>query len=129
MTPKKKIMVMEDNIMDREMLVSILKGRYIVLEAENGQECLKLLNQYQDDIALIILDAMMPEMDGYAFLDYIKSDAKLSLIPVIVMTQSDAEKDEVEALSHGATDFMSKPYRSQVILHRMTVSSCCGVFG
>ena len=119
MTPKKKIMVMEDNIMDREMLVSILKGRYIVLEAENGQECLKLLNQYQDDIALIILDAMMPEMDGYAFLDYIKSDAKLSLIPVIVMTQSDAEKDEVEALSHGATDFMSKPYRSRVILHRI----------
>ena len=58
-------------------------------------------------------------MDGFTFLDRMKEDADMSLIPVIVMTQSDNENDEVAALTHGATDFVSKPYRAQVILHRV----------
>lgn len=56
-------------------------------------------------------------MDGYTFLDRVKKDAELSLIPVIVTTQGDSEADEVAALAHGTTDFVPKPYRSQVILH------------
>ena len=119
MTQKKQIMVVEDNWLNREMLVEILADRYAVLEAENGQEALELLQQHQDDIALILLDVMMPVMDGYTFLDRIKADQKLALIPVIVMTQSDNEEDEVDALAHGATDYVAKPYRLQVILHRV----------
>lgn len=60
----------------------------------------------------------MPVMDGYTFLDIIKKDAVLSLIPVIVATQSDSEQDEITALEHGATDFVPKPYRPQIIRHR-----------
>ena len=119
MTQKKQIMVVEDNWLNREMLVEILADRYAVLEAENGQEALELLQQHQDDIALILLDVMMPVMDGYTFLDRIKADQKLALIPVIAMTQSDNEEDEVDALAHGATDYVAKPYRLQVILHRV----------
>ncbi len=119
MAQKKRILIVEDNELNRAILCEILSGDYEVLEAENGQEALEILYQHKDSVALILLDVMMPVMDGYTFLDRIKDDAELSLIPVIVMTQSDGEEDEVSALAHGATDFVPKPYRPQVILHRV----------
>ena len=114
-----QILIVEDNELNREILSSILSDHYRILEAENGLEALQILRQSRDDIALILLDVMMPVMDGYAFLDCAKADPDLSMIPVIVMTQSDSEADEVTALAHGATDFVPKPYRPQVILHRV----------
>ena len=80
---------------------------------------LDILKEHKDSIALILLDVMMPVMDGYTFLDKVKADDELSLVPVIVMTQGDSEEDEVSALAHGATDFVPKPYRPRVILHRV----------
>ena len=119
MVQKKHVLIVEDNELNRAILGEILSSDYQVLEAENGQEALEVLRHHKDSIALILLDVMMPVMDGYAFLDRIKADKELSLIPVIVMTQSDGEEDEVSALAHGATDFVPKPYRPQVILHRV----------
>ena len=119
MVPRKRILVVEDNELNRAMLCEILAEEYGVLEARNGQEALKVLQQNRGGISLILLDVMMPVMDGYAFLDRIRENAELSLIPVIVMTQGSSEEDEVSALAHGATDFVPKPYRPQVILHRV----------
>lgn len=119
MIQKKQVLIVEDNELNRSMLSEILSSEYRVLEAENGQEALDILQQHKDSVSLILLDVMMPVMDGYTFLNRIKSDDELSLIPVIVMTQSDNEMDEVAALTHGATDFVPKPYRPQVILHRV----------
>lgn len=119
MSPKKQILVIEDNELNREMLRAILSDEYIVLEAENGQQGMEVLIRNKDTVALILLDMMMPVMDGYAFLDRIKSDPDLSLVPVIVTTQSGSEANEVDALSRGATDFVPKPYSAPVILHRV----------
>lgn len=119
MSPKKQILVIEDNELNREMLRAILSDEYIVLEAENGQQGMEVLIRNKDTVALILLDMMMPVMDGYAFLDRIKSDPDLSLVPVIVTTQSSSEANEVDALSRGATDFVPKPYSAPVILHRV----------
>ena len=116
---QKQILVVEDNALNRAILCGILSDNYRVLEAGNGQEALDVLREHADDIAVILLDVMMPVMDGFTFLDRIKADDRLSLIPVIIMTQSDSEADEVTALAHGATDFVPKPYRPQVILHRV----------
>lgn len=118
-TMRKQILIVEDNELNRGILSEILSGDYQILEAENGQQGLDILRQHKGSIALILLDVMMPVMDGYTFLDRIRDDPELSLIPVIVMTQSDSESDEVAALTHGATDFVPKPYRPQVILHRV----------
>ena len=119
MTLQKQILVVEDNAINRELLKEILSGQYSVLEAANGKEALELLRSHKEDVALVLLDVMMPVMDGYTLLDIIKSDSELSLIPVIVTTQSNSEEDEINALSHGATDFVPKPYKPQVILHRI----------
>ncbi len=116
---QKKVLVVEDNMINREMLCEILFSTYEVLEAENGQEALDVLEEYGEEISLILLDIVMPVMDGYTFLSHMKANADYSSIPVIVATQSDREADEVAALAHGATDFVSKPYKPQIILHRV----------
>ena len=119
MVSRKHILVVEDNELNRAMLCEILAEQYSVLEAGNGQEALDILCQSRDSVSLILLDVMMPVMDGYTFLDRLRENPELSLIPVIVMTQGSSEEDEVAALAHGATDFVPKPYRPQVILHRV----------
>lgn len=119
MVQQKKVLIVEDNKLNREILHEILSGDYEVLEAKNGKDALEILGQNRGNISLILLDVMMPVMDGYTFLDLIKKDIEFALIPVIVLTQRDSEKDEIEALAHGANDFVPKPYRPQVILHRV----------
>ena len=119
MFTQRKILVVEDNEINRMMLSAILSSEYEVLEAENGQAALAVLRKYRDGIALILLDIIMPVMDGYTFLARMQEEPALASIPVIVTTQSDDESDEVTALSHGATDFVAKPYKPQVILHRV----------
>ncbi len=112
MFSRKKILVVEDNALNRSLLCQILSADYDVEEAENGQEALGVLRQFGEGI-------IMPVMDGYTFLSIMKADHSYSSIPVIVTTQNDAESDEVAALSHGATDFVAKPYKPQIILHRV----------
>lgn len=119
MIVQKKILIVEDNEINRMMLCGILSSDYQVLEAENGQEALSVLKQYKEQISLILLDIVMPVMDGYTFLSIVKKDPAYSSIPVIVTTQNDGESDEVAALSHGAADFVAKPYKPQIILHRV----------
>lgn len=116
---QKKILIVEDNEMNRSLLKSIICSQYQVLEAENGQEALAVLKEYKEDISLVLLDIVMPVMDGYTFLSVMKSDPAYSAIPVIVTTQNDGESDEVAALTLGATDFVVKPYKPQIILHRI----------
>lgn len=116
---KRKILVVEDNDLNRSLLCEILKPEYDVVEAENGREALERLRQYAGDFSLILLDIVMPVMDGYEFLAAIKEDPKFDSIPVIVTTQNDGESEEVAALSCGAADFVAKPYKPQIILHRV----------
>lgn len=119
MMPQKQILIVEDNDINRTMLCQILDDKYVVLEAANGEEALAILQEHAEEIALILLDIIMPVMDGYTFLTIAKADPSLSAIPVIVTTQSDSESDEVSALAHGASDYVPKPYNPQVILHRV----------
>ncbi|MDD3193310.1 MAG: EAL domain-containing protein [Oscillospiraceae bacterium] len=119
MLSQKKVLIVEDNPLNRQMLRRILEPSYDILEAENGQAALEVLQQYGEGVSLILLDIMMPVMDGYTFMKKMKANPDYASIPVIVTTQRDSESDEVAALSSGATDFIAKPYRAQVILHRV----------
>ena len=116
---KKNILIVDDNLLNREMLVEILKEKYCLFQAENGRDALDFLRRKEADVDLILLDVQMPVMDGHAFLDAVKADEELSIIPVIVMTQGNSEEDEIAALMHGASDFVPKPYRPQIIYHRI----------
>lgn len=115
----KKILIVEDNPINRQILTKILGDHYDVIEAENGKVALEQLERYSEEIILILLDIIMPVMDGYTFLSIIKENPTYATIPVIVTTANDSEEDEVKTLSLGATDFIRKPYRPQIVKHRV----------
>ena len=117
---KRSVLVVEDNELNLEMLWSFIEEKFDVIKAYNGLEALNYLKTSVNDVSLILTDVNMPVMNGYEFLDELKKDKELSLIPVIVMTQENSESEELLALSHGANDFLPKPYRPQIILHRIT---------
>lgn len=119
MSFRRKVLVIEDNPLNREMLVELLSEEYDVYQASNGEEGLAIAKSHADTLSLILLDVMMPVMDGYTFLDQLREDEHLDMIPVIVMTQSGGTQEQIMALSHGATDFVPKPYNAQIIMHRM----------
>ena len=117
---KRSVLVVEDNELNLEMLCSFIEEKFDVIKAYNGLEALNYLKTSVNDVSLILTDVNMPVMNGYEFLDELKKDKELSLIPVIVMTQENSESEELLALSHGANDFLPKPYKPQIILHRIT---------
>lgn len=119
MPMKKMVLVIDDNYMNRLILKNILDSEYRVLQAENGEEALEILRKEKDNISAVLLDTVMPVMDGYAFLSEKLKDEELVHIPVIVTAQYEDEALEVEALSRGASDFLAKPYRPAIILHRL----------
>lgn len=115
----RKILVVEDNDINRELLCAILKDEYEVHEALNGQEALHFLQQNGNDISAVLLDLMMPEKDGYEVLKTMRQQEPTAQIPVIIMTSNNDEKSEIKALSLGANDFVSKPYNPSIVKHRL----------
>jgi len=115
---RRKLLVIDDEMINREILGSVLSGQYDVLFAENGAEALDLIYKNRDILSLILLDLILPDTHGMEILRRVKGDPQLTHIPVIVMT-ADREA-EVECLSLGAIDFISKPYpMPKVVLARV----------
>lgn len=114
---RRHILIVDDEIINREILGNLLSKDYEVHFAENGKEALDTLLLHEHIYSLILLDLLMPVMDGFELLDNIKKDEKLRSIPIIVMT---SEKDaEVKSIKLGAADFITKPYdMPEVILAR-----------
>lgn len=116
---KRKILVVEDNELNREILTELLIEQFDVLTAENGEIGLKLLSQHYRELSAVLLDVYMPVCDGFEFLERIKDDVMLSSVPVIVTTGSNRPEDEEHCLELGAVDFVSKPYKPKVAKARL----------
>ncbi|MEG2549388.1 MAG: EAL domain-containing protein [Erysipelotrichaceae bacterium] len=119
MTSYKTILVVDDNALNRTILTKILSEKYVVIEAENGKEALAILNDHQDNISAIMLDLVMPIMNGYTFLKIMKEDVKFNNLPIIVTTDYNNVESEIKALTLGAWDFVTKPYNPKIIMFRL----------
>ncbi len=114
---KRKVLVVDDEMINREILGNMLQSEYDVVFAENGQKALDILYGAEANFSLILLDLMMPVLNGEEVLKKCRSDSKLSNIPIIVLTQD--EDAEVSSIRAGADDFIKKPYNMpEVILAR-----------
>ena len=113
----RNVLIVDDEIINRELLGLILQQHYSITFASNGREALDLLRSSDESFSLILLDLMMPVMNGFEFMEAIKSEEELRKIPIIVMT---SEKDaEVRSIRLGAADFITKPYdMPEVIIAR-----------
>ncbi|MEG1073553.1 MAG: EAL domain-containing protein [Ruthenibacterium sp.] len=119
-TPRQEtILIVDDNQVNRIILRKMLGGIYTVLEAENGKDALRVLQQTEYHVDAVLLDIVMPVMNGYEFLERRKKDEVLAMIPVIVISQSESHENELRTLELGASDFMKKPYEPEIIKQRL----------
>ena len=108
------VLVVDDEMINREILCQILKDNYNVVTAVNGTKALAAIRDNRSELALIVLDLMMPGLSGLELLKLVKNSKELKQIPVIVMT-SDRES-EVACLRMGAVDFIPKPYPNPEVI-------------
>lgn len=112
------ILIVEDDRVTAEMMEIRLSGvGHQVIRAENGREALDRLEGGRPD--LILLDMMMPELDGTRFLQHVKADALLGSIPILVVSARSREEDILGALAAGASDYMTKPFSLRELLARV----------
>lgn len=116
---QKTVLVVDDSTTNRSILCDILHSDYTVIQAENGIQALTKLKRQDKKVDAIILDIIMPEMDGYEFMDKIKQDKTLSQIPVIILTEKSDRGTEKKVLESGAWDFVPKPYDADIIKLRL----------
>ena len=116
---KATILIVDDFAVNREILSALLSGTYNILEAQNGFEALEILNAHIGEISVILLDIMMPELDGFDVLEIVKSNEFLSDIPVILITASVGDDVEQKGFQLGAVDFVSKPFNPHIVRARI----------
>jgi len=104
---KPKILVVDDDQMNVELLDGILSTEYEVIKASSGIDAFIKLEKTLPD--LILLDIMMPNMNGYVFCRQVKNNIKTMAIPVLMITALNGEEDKMNAIEAGADDFLSKP--------------------
>ncbi len=121
MTRTGSILVVDDDMLNRIVLSTNLGEQgYEVATAENGREALEMLGQQRFDV--VLLDLIMPEMDGYQVLERMKSDEVRREIPVIVISALDEMESIIRCIEMGATDYLPKPFDAALLRARLNAS-------
>jgi Response regulator containing a CheY-like receiver domain and an HD-GYP domain len=113
------ILVVDDVEINRTILKEMLSAEYDVLEADSGRAALDILFNIPRLPDAILLDIMMPGMDGFEVLNFIKSNPKTASLPVLFITTANASENESRGLNEGAVDFIAKPFNADVIKARL----------
>ena len=116
---KQKILIVDDSEMNRDILAVMLGSDYEILEAENGLEAIEILQQGMTDIDLILLDIMMPEMDGFDVLGFMKRSHMTEVIPVIMISSESSSSYIEKAYEMGAADYISRPFNALIVGRRV----------
>ena len=114
-----KVLVADDDAINREVLGELLKPEYTVLPARNGVQALERAARHLPD--LILLDVMMPDMDGYEVLRRLRADPQTAQIAVIFISGLDRPEDEANGLKMGASDYIVKPFNQTVVMARVAL--------
>ena len=114
-----KVLIADDDAMNRQVLSDLLKPEYTVLLAKNGAQVLERAMRHTPD--LILLDVMMPDMDGYEVLRHLRADPLTAHIAVIFISALDRPEDEATGLKMGAADYIAKPFNATVVMARVAL--------
>lgn len=116
---KINILVVDDSEINREILSSILSNEYNVIEADGGQACFDALEKYGTQISLVLLDIMMPDVNGFDVLKYMTENHYIEDIPVITITGDESPQTIRHAYEMGVSDFISRPFDAKVVYRRV----------
>lgn len=116
---KPQILIVDDAEINRGLLSEILGDRYRILQAEDGEECINMLCKYENDISLVLLDIIMPEVDGFEVLAYMNRNHWIEDIPVIMISSDNSDNNVSRAYSLGASDYISRPFDAKVVYNRV----------
>ncbi len=116
---KQQVLVVDDSEMNRAILSEMLGDEFRILEATNGEECLEVLRQYGTGIACVLLDIVMPVMDGFEVLAYMNKTGIIEDIPVIMISGEDSDVYIRRAYALGVSDYVSRPFDSKVVYRRV----------
>lgn len=116
---KQQILIVDDSEINREILKEILKEDYRILEAANGEECLEQLERYGTGISLVLLDIVMPEMDGFEVLAAMNQNHWIEDIPVIMISSEDSDSYIRRAYEMGVSDYISCPFDAKIVYQRV----------
>lgn len=118
-----KVLIVDDDIRNVFALTSVLEQHGLaVLYAENGREGIEVLEQH-DDVTVVLMDIMMPEMDGYATTSAIRRMPQFAGLPIIALTAKAMKGDREKAIESGASDYVTKPV-DLIIFYRLWSSGC-----
>lgn len=115
----KRVLIVDDVELNRFILKGILCADFDVVEADSGKAALEILRKESSDISIVLLDIVMPEMNGFEVLETMKKLGYLNYLPVIIISTESTAQYVDKAYDMGATDFINKPYNPNVVLHRV----------
>lgn len=116
---KYRILVVDDSEMNREILSEILSEEYDIIEADSGDTCIDMLRKYETGISLVLLDIVMPGMDGFGVLNYMNRHHYLEDIPVIMISSEDSVEIVRRAYEMGVSDYINRPFDAGVVHRRV----------
>lgn len=117
---KPRIMIVDDSEFNRAILSEILQEDYEIVEAESGREALHKLGEYGLGISLVLLDIIMPEMDGFEVLKHMTEEHWISNVPVIMISSEDSENYIRRAYEMGVTDYINRPFDANIVYQRVS---------
>ena len=120
MPAKGTVLIVDDSALNREILVSILKNEYELVEAADGEECIEKLNEYGTRISVVLLDLVMPNLNGFDVLDYMNKKDLIGEIPVITITGDESLDTVRVAYEMGVSDYITRPFDAKVVYRRVS---------
>lgn len=118
-TEKKIMLVVDDMELNRAILCELFNDKYQVIEAENGKEALQLIQKYRESIAIVLLDLIMPIMNGFEVLQKMADTSLADRIPVIMITSENSEQAILNGYNLGVSDVITKPFNPDIVRKRV----------
>ena len=115
---KQKILIADDSEMNRELLAAILEEEYDIIQANDGVQAVDCLQRQAEEISLLLLDIVMPHMDGFEVLSYMNKEHWIDAIPVVIISSENSPIYIKRGYDLGATDFIGKPFDANMVLRR-----------
>ena len=116
---RQKVLIVDDSELNRNILSEMLGSEYDIIEAENGAEAVNILRKESVNISLVLLDIVMPVMDGYGVLAVMNSSHWIDDVPVIMISSDNSVTSMRRAYEYGITEFISRPFDALIVRHRV----------